>query len=376
MPTVEVGVMTRRSPRPNTESSAPVARRMVLSAKPWPASSRRLLPRSRKASLPTAKMSCAPLPVSMRAPAAMRVSGDAGWPLTMTWPLASYTERPAGSGCGRRPKNCARATPAPAASRPAASAFSRNARRGSSASPVRLAMDLSLSPDRWATYYHAQAHRRGSLMPRYLLIAAALLLVASPPPARAAEGWRYGISADAMVDDNVTRGLYDADVESDSVLSVEGSAVRSLLLGPRSGAVFRAAARYSQFLTFSDLSNLALSGRAAWRTQPGLNFSSPVFEVAGNLVWLQHADSELRDGTIVTIEGSVGSHLTDRVRLGAGLAWDQRNGGDPGRPGEFAIYDIDNTRLWASLDYRFGTRTIAYARILQVDGDQVFNSVT
>lgn len=213
-------------------------------------------------------------------------------------------------------------------------------------------------------------------MPRYLLIAAALLLVASPPPARAAEGWRYGISADAMVDDNVTRGLYDADVESDSVLSVEGSAVRSLLLGPRSGAVFRAAARYSQFLTFSDLSNLALSGRAAWRTQPGLNFSSPIFEVAGNLVWLQHADSELRDGTIFTIEGSVGSHLTDRVRLGAGIGWDTRSGGDPGRAGEVAIYDMDNTRLWASLDYRFGTRNTAYARLTQVNGDQVFNSVT
>jgi len=213
-------------------------------------------------------------------------------------------------------------------------------------------------------------------MPRHLFIAAALLVVASPPPAQAAEGWRYGISADAMVDDNVTRGLYDADVESDSVLSVEGSAVRSLLLGPRSGAIFRAAARYSQFLTFSDLSNLALSGRAAWRIQPGREFSSPIFEVAGNLVWLQHSDSELRDGTIVTIEGSVGSHLTDRVRLGAGIGWDTRNGGDPGRAGEVAIYDMDNTRLWASLDYRFGTRNVAYARLTQANGDQVFNSVT
>lgn len=213
-------------------------------------------------------------------------------------------------------------------------------------------------------------------MPRYPFVAAALLLVASVPPAHAAEGWRYGVSADALYDDNVTRGLYDADIKGDSILSVEGSAVRSMLLGERSGALFRAAARYSQFLTFSDLSNLALSGRAAWRLQPGREFSSPIFEVAGSLVWLQHSDSELRDGTIATIEGSVGSHVTDRVRLGAGLAWDTRNGGDPGRPGEVAIYDLDNTRLWASLDYRFGTKNVAYARITQMSGDQVFNSVT
>lgn len=213
-------------------------------------------------------------------------------------------------------------------------------------------------------------------MPRHLFIAAALLLAAFLPSAHAAEGWRYGVSADALYDDNVTRGLYDADVEGDSILSVEGSAVRSMRLSERSGALLRAAARYSQFLTFSDLSNLALSGRAAWRIQPGREFSSPIFEVAGNLVWLQHSDSELRDGTIATIEGSVGSHLTDRVRLGAGLAWDTRNGGDPGRPGEVAIYDLDNTRLWASLDYRFGTKNIAYARVTQMTGDQVFNSVT
>ena len=213
-------------------------------------------------------------------------------------------------------------------------------------------------------------------MPRHLSFAAALLAAATLSSAHAAEGWRYGISADAMFDDNVTRGLYDADVESDSILSVEGSAVRSVLLGPRSGALFRGAARYSQFVTFSDLSNLALSGRAAWRTQPGRDFSSPIYEVAANLVWLQHSDSDLRDGTIATIEGSIGSHLTDRVRLGAGLAWDTRNGGDPGRAGEVAIYDMDNVRLWGSVDYRFGTRNTAYARLTQVSGDQVFNSVT
>jgi len=211
-------------------------------------------------------------------------------------------------------------------------------------------------------------------MKRTTAIAALLLLAA--PAAYAAEDWRYGLSADVMHDDNATRGLYDADRKGDSILSVEGSATRSVLLSARSGALFRAVASYSHFATFDDLSNLALSGRAAWRVQPGTTFSSPIFEVAGKFTWLQHADSELRDGTIASLEASVGSHLTDRVRLGAGIGSDQRNGGDPGRPGEVAIYDMDSTRLWASLDYRFGARNTAYARVTHVSGDQVFNSVT
>ena len=211
-------------------------------------------------------------------------------------------------------------------------------------------------------------------MKRATAIAAFLLLAA--PAAHAAEGWRYGTSGEIAHDDNATRGLYDADRKGDTTLSVEGSATRSVLLGARSGALFRAAARYSRFATFDDLSNLALSGRAAWRIQPGTAFSSPIFEVAGNLAWLRHADSELRDGTIATLEASVGSHLTDRVRLGAGFGFDRRDGGDPGRAGEVAIYDLDSTRFWVNVDYRFGARNTAYARVTQIEGDQVFNSVT
>lgn len=206
--------------------------------------------------------------------------------------------------------------------------------------------------------------------------AGALLLIAPLAPSLAAEGWRYGASGEFAHDDNATRGLYDADQKGDSILSVEGSATRSVMLGGRSGALFRAAAKYSHFTTFDDLSNLSLLGRAAWRIQPGTVFSSPIFEVAGTLEWLRHSESELRDGTIITLEASVGSHLTDRTRLGGGFAFDQRNGGDPGRAGEVAIYDMDSTRFWVNVDYRFGARNTAYARVTQMQGDQVFNSVT
>jgi len=205
-------------------------------------------------------------------------------------------------------------------------------------------------------------------MKRTTVIAAAFLLAAQPA---LAESTRYGLDAEYLYDDNASRGLYDPDRKADNILSVEGSATRSMQLGPRSGAVFRAAARYSHFNTFKDLSNLALTGRAAWRIQPGLEFSSPFFEIAGNLVWLQHADSELRDGTILTLEASTGSHITDRIRLGAGFGLDQREGG-----GTAGLYDLSTSRFWGTLDYRFGARNTAYARLMHVGGDHVFCSIT
>jgi len=205
-------------------------------------------------------------------------------------------------------------------------------------------------------------------MKRTTAIAAALLLATQ---CALADSTRYGLDADYLYDDNASRGLYGPDRKADNILSLQGSATHSMLLGSRSGVVLRAAASYSHFNTFDDLSNLALTGRAAWRIQPGTEFYSPFFDIAGNLVWLQHADSELRDGTILTLEASAGSHVTDRVRLGGGFALEKRDGG-----GSAGLYDLATSRFWATLDYRFGVRNTAYARLMQVAGDHVFCSLT
>lgn len=205
-------------------------------------------------------------------------------------------------------------------------------------------------------------------MPRHLLIAAALLLVASLPSAWAAEAWRYGLSGDLVNDDNATRGLYDGK-KSDNFLSVEGSATRSFFLSPTSGALVRAAARYTQYQDIQDISNLMLIGRAAWRFQPTLGFGAPWYELAGEIRFLQHADSELRDGSIVTLEASVGSHLTDRVRLAGGVGLDERSGDSTG------VYDLSSTRIWGSMDLRLGVQNTLYGRLTYQAGDQVFNVI-
>ncbi len=202
-------------------------------------------------------------------------------------------------------------------------------------------------------------------MKRTTVIAAGLLLAA---PLANAQEWRYGLSADIVHDDNATRGLYDGK-KSDNILGIEGTATRSLLLGPRSGALFRGGARYSQFFDIKDISNLALFGRAAWRYQPTPGFSAPWYEVAGQAQLLRHADSELRDGSIVSFEASAGSNVTDRTRLAGGVGLDKRSGG-----GTAGLYDLSTNRIWGTLDVRVGLRNTAYARLTRQAGDHVFSS--
>lgn len=207
-------------------------------------------------------------------------------------------------------------------------------------------------------------------MKRTTVIAALVLLAAAIAPAQAAEDTRYGLDAEYMHDDNATRGPGGTDARADNVLSVEGSATRSVLLGPTSGAVFRGAARYSRFADFSDISNFALIGRAAWRAQRDRAFGAPWLELAGEAQLLRHAGSDLRDGSLFSFSASVGSYLTDRVRVSGGLGVDKRSGDGT------ELYDLTTNRLWGTFDYKVGVRNTFYARLTRIAGDHVFNAAT
>jgi hypothetical protein len=205
----------------------------------------------------------------------------------------------------------------------------------------------------------------GDLFAR-LVLAASLLSLAAPA---AGQHWRFGVDADYLHDDNVTRGL-DPDKRSDDILGAEAFAARSFYLGPKSGLVLRGGLRYSHFTDFKDLSNLGVGGRAAYRVQPfDAGFSSPWFELAGDLWWLRHSDSALRDGTIATLSGSIGSYLTDRLRGTAGIGILNRKADDPS-----GLFNQSQNRLFATLDWRIGIRNVVYARLSQITGDQHFSA--
>jgi hypothetical protein len=197
---------------------------------------------------------------------------------------------------------------------------------------------------------------------------AATLALAFAAPAALADAPRYGLEAELTHDDNATRGLYDGK-KSDNILAIEGSVSKGMMLGPRSGATLRAGARYSHYFDIEDISNLDLYGRAAWRYQSGTGFSAPWLEIAARLDWLNHSDSELRDGTVLSIDASAGRYVTDRVRLAAGLGFDKRNGG-----GTAGLYDLSASRIFATVDYRLGVRSTLYARFTRQTGDHVFSS--
>jgi len=203
-------------------------------------------------------------------------------------------------------------------------------------------------------------------MKRIVVLAAALVLAA--PLARAADEWRFGVQGDALHDDNATRGIYDG-AKADDLFSVQGDATRSYLLSERSGLVVRGLARYTAFNDLTDLDDLALGVRAAWRIQPTLGFGTPWYEIAGEANRLFFPDSDLRDGMLYTAEASVGAYLTDRMRVSGGFGIDKRSGG-----GTAGIFDYTQDRFFGTFDLRVGVNTAVYAKLTRIGGDQVFSS--
>jgi hypothetical protein len=133
--------------------------------------------------------------------------------------------------------------------------------------------------------------------------------------------------------------------------------------------LLRGGLRVAHYAAFHDLSHLAASMRGVYRVQPVPGYSRPWLEISAGAQWLQHRDSDLRDGVIGTAALGAGSQLSDRVRATFNAGLERRNADGP-------LYDLSQSKLWATLDYRLGLAATAYASAARVTGDQVFNAIS
>ncbi|MEK6211572.1 MAG: hypothetical protein AABM64_14585 [Pseudomonadota bacterium] len=200
-----------------------------------------------------------------------------------------------------------------------------------------------------------------------VLAAIAALLMLAPVAAHAADT-RFGLDAELTHDTNVNRAAYANEEQADDILAVEGYAARSFRLSYRSGFVARGGLRLREHREFGDLSNVAALGRVAYRFQPSPGYTGAWIELAATAEALRYRDSALRDGTSLSGSVFVGKYLTDRIRLGAGLGLDEREGKDG------ALYDLSTTRAWLTLDYRVTPGITVYGSTTWIQGDHVFTA--
>ncbi|MBL8535192.1 MAG: hypothetical protein JNL33_15200 [Betaproteobacteria bacterium] len=200
-------------------------------------------------------------------------------------------------------------------------------------------------------------------MPRRLALPG-LFLVSSA--AIAAPGLTtFGFQAGLEHDGNINRSV-DTRALSDDALLVEAHASRATSTGPASGLSLRMNLRGRVQKEFSGMSQAAIGGRVAWRYQPDRSFTGIRVDVTGSAEYLQHADSGMRDGGLLSASAAIGRNLTDRIDAALSAGADRRLGR------EGSVYDLATTRIGVDVDYRIRTGLSLYLHGRRVQGDHVF----
>lgn len=176
---------------------------------------------------------------------------------------------------------------------------------------------------------------------------------------------RFGAEVGVQHENNVNRGVAGQE-RSDQSLTVEGYAARSIQTGARSGFVTRFELRGVGYREFSDISHVAAAGRFNWRFQPDPRYTGAWFDVFGTAEIRQHADSDLRDGQLLSLGVGTGKYFTDALRLAANVSRERRFA----RQG--SLYDLSNTRVSGTVDLKVSPAATLYGSATWIGGDQVF----
>ncbi|MEC9340636.1 MAG: hypothetical protein VX663_04065, partial [Pseudomonadota bacterium] len=162
----------------------------------------------------------------------------------------------------------------------------------------------------------------------------------------AAEALVPQLALEVLYDNNIGLAERRADREADLIASAAGSLRQTLTLGPRSALTLRVAAKYHEFIDFSDLNRREFGAGARWYFQPIPGFTRPWYSLSVDWSALRHADSTIRDGALWRLGASTGRRFTDRVSGQLGYGYVNRGA----RRGE--VFDLEQHRLFSALEWR------------------------
>jgi hypothetical protein len=166
-------------------------------------------------------------------------------------------------------------------------------------------------------------------------------------------------------DNNISNTEPENFREEDMVFEFDAIAGYRQELNDYSGIVAKVGIETDGHMNFGDLNSLTLMGSLAYVFQPIRSFSAPWFAVSTELRRRQHADSEIRDGTITTLAFTAGTQVTDRISAQARFELLDRDA-DQGR-----AFEMGQRIVSTAIDFRATDRITAYAKYAYLDGDLV-----
>lgn len=178
----------------------------------------------------------------------------------------------------------------------------------------------------------------------------------------AADGLRFGASADYTWDDNVNRATKDQKLR-DRFASANASATLPLQLSPHFRLMLTGAAGGETFHYYTGLTRAfaELNGELQFRSSG--QYTAPIWAlfVKQGVDWYQ---SDLRDGNGTTAGLSVRKPVTDRVFLFGAASYIQYNG-------RSTVFDTKEWSVRGTVDYALARKHTLYFGLEYREGDSV-----
>jgi len=197
-----------------------------------------------------------------------------------------------------------------------------------------------------------------------LIVVSATLLLATP--SIAAENFSVNADLGFAGDDNVNKAQDNDDILEDTFVNGSAGISYKQDLSFRSLLVYRGSLGFESYDEFDGLSNISLTGAIDYKIQFARGFSAAGYTLTA---FIQEHDfeSDMRDSTTLGLQGTMAKRFTDRIASTFGLGYKMRES-------ESDVFDTENARFFANLDWVLTDHLVSYGTFQLVLGDVVSSS--
>lgn len=175
------------------------------------------------------------------------------------------------------------------------------------------------------------------------------------------------ISAGLAQDNNITNGKNSKDREKDLLLNGEAAATYNHTINHFSSLSITGNLALQQYQDFDKLNNTDLSLLFGYHFQAGKDYTSPWYSISLKLGTREYS-SNFRDGDYHELAINMNQRLTDKTTLRAGLSQFSADADND-------IFDVDNNRLYISVDLKPDVKNILYGTLSFYRGDVISTNV-
>jgi hypothetical protein len=204
--------------------------------------------------------------------------------------------------------------------------------------------------------YHATKHFSSELCVMFLL-----LLVAQSAAADGGGPWDIGFDVSMLSDDNVTRAYAPAHIREDSATRIKVNARYDLDFSINRALIFTGHLLDESYQDFDGISSTQAGLEAEYRFRTRTGFGAPVYSFFINTTQADY-ETDIRDGDTLEYGLRLSRQYTDRIALVFGAAQSERTA-------DGLVFDLEQTRYFAQLDYRVPNRFQTYLAWYSISGD-------